>query len=211
MHLRYYPKSLWNDQEYYIQMLVEKIDLCSLFKPICEKYKIPIATSKGWAAIRQRKEMIGRFDRYQDEGKTPVLLYCGDFDPAGLRISDTIKSNLDQLYGATGWRTTKLIVDRFGLDYDFIIENNLTWIDNLETGSGGDLASNTPDHHKDYVQSYLSQYGERKCEANAIVVAPQMGRQLCEAAINKYIPANSVETSIKSSSGSNRRKSKATS
>ena len=198
-HRSYYPKSFWDDQPYYIQMLVEKIDLRSLFEPICRKYNIPIATAKGWSAIGQRKEIANRFRWHEDEGRIPVLLYCGDFDPAGLQISNFIKSNLDDIYGATGWNTDNLIVDRFGLDYDFIIGNNLTWIDNLVTGLDSKKGTNDlsnpkhPDHYKEYVQNYLKQYGARKVEANAIVIVPEIGRALCEATINKYIPAYSVD------------------
>ena len=110
-HNRYYPKSFWDGQQYFVQMLVEKIDLRSLFEPICRRYSIPIATAKGWAAIGQRKEMVRRFKMHENYGRIPVLLYCGDFDPAGLRISDFIKSNLDDIYGATHWKTDNLIID----------------------------------------------------------------------------------------------------
>jgi hypothetical protein len=196
-HEDYFPKSFWDDQDYYVQMLVEKIGLRNLFMPICEKYKIPIATAKGWAAIRQRKEMIFRFKEHEAEGQTPVLLYCGDHDPAGLHISNFINSNLDELYGATRWGPENLIIDRFGLNYDFIIENNLTWINNLKTGNKtgiNDLSNpKHTDHNKEYVQSYLSKYGPRKVEANAIVVIPEVGRKLCEDVINNYVSSASVD------------------
>jgi len=196
-HEYYYPISFWDDQQYYVQMLVEKVDLKTLFEPTCRRYNIPIATSKGWSSIRQRKVLIRRFQEYEHQGKTPVLIYCGDFDPAGLVISDYLKSNIDKLYGATHWRSTNLIVDRFGLNYDFIVGNNLSWIDNLETGSKGnikDLANpKHKDHFKPYVQDYLKKYGARKVEANAIVVAPDMGRQLCLDAISKYISSEAVD------------------
>jgi len=44
---QYNGVSFWDDQKYYVQMMVEKIDLVSLFEPICRKYKIPIANGKG--------------------------------------------------------------------------------------------------------------------------------------------------------------------
>jgi len=195
-HLNYYPISFWAGQPYYIQMLVEKIDLKSLFEPICAKYAIPIATTKGWAAIRQRKELVRRFRDCEAEGQTPVLLYAGDHDPAGLRISDFLKSNLEEIYGATHWLPTNLVIDRFGLNYDFIIDNNLSWIENLETGNKGKINDLSDprhrDHHLPYVQDYLGQYGARKVEANAIVVAPEMGRKLCEETIGKYIDADDL-------------------
>lgn len=193
-HKHYNPMSFWEGKPYFLQMLVEKIDLKSLFAPICDEYSIPIATTKGWSSISQREELIGRFKEHEDQGRWPVLLYCGDFDPAGLVISDYIKENLADLRKATGWTPDKLTVDRFGLNYDFIVKNNLTWIDNLETGSGQNLADpRHNDHRKPYVQDYLKQYGARKVEANAIVVVPEMGRDLCRAAINKYIPAAAVQ------------------
>ena len=192
--LQYYPKPFWDDQPCYIQMLVEKIDLRSLFEPICEKYNIPIATAKGWASIRQRKEIVSRYQEYERQSKTPVLLYCGDLDPSGKLISDNIKSNLDSLCRATGWRPTNLVIDRFGLNKDFVDENELTWIDNLETGSGKNLSyPKHRDHFKPYVQDYIKEIGIRKCEANTLVVAPEMGRQLCQSAIDEYISAAAAQ------------------
>jgi hypothetical protein len=189
----YKPFGFWDEQEYFVQMLVEKKDLRTLFEPICNKYHIPIANAKGWSSINQRYRMIERFKGYEAEGKQGVLLYCGDFDPKGLVISDTLRKNLNDLEAATEWRADNLIIDRFGLNYDFIIENNLTWIDNLETG-GKDKEKKRPlddpqhpDHNKDYVQDYIKKYGVRKCEANALITRPKQGRELCRQAINKYI------------------------
>jgi len=50
----WYTPDWWEGEEYYIQMLVEKIDLKTLFFPICVQYHIPIATSKGWSSMLQR-------------------------------------------------------------------------------------------------------------------------------------------------------------
>ena len=84
-------------------------------------------------------------------------------------------------------------IDRFGLNYDFIQENNLTWIDNLETGSGKRLDDpRHPDHKKPYVQNYIKQFGVRKVEANALVTRVTAGRKLCEDAILKYIDLDGV-------------------
>jgi hypothetical protein len=66
----------------------------------------------------------------------------------------------------------------------------LSWIDNLETSSGMRLDDpRHPDHSKSYVQDYLRQFGATKCEANALVVAPEAGRDLCRRAILEHVPA----------------------
>ena len=92
-----------------------------------------------------------RFEEMEDAGKQCVLLYCGDHDPGGLAISDFLQSNFEDLSDAVGWFPDNLIIDRFGLNYDFIEENNLTWIDNLETSSGGRL--DDPRHNKTPTQA----------------------------------------------------------
>jgi hypothetical protein len=140
-----------------------------------------------------RASMMERFNEQESNGKRCVLLYCGDFDPGGLNISETILSNLHDLDDAVGMPFS-LEVDRFGLNYDFIIENNLSWVENLETASGKQLDSpRHRDHYKPYVQSYLAQYGVRKVEANALVTRPDAGRQLCRDAILKYIDTDMVD------------------
>ena len=190
-HLYYKPFSKWEHQKYFIQMLVEKADLVSLFEKLCKQFSIPLTSGKGWSGIGQRKQIIHKFKQYESEGKIPVLLYCGDFDPKGLEISKAMRKNLDDLEGATGWNTQNLIIDRFGLNYDFIKEAELTWIDNLETSSKNKINDLSDpkhrDHHQEYVQTYLKRYGARKCEANALVTAPEMGRKLCLDSILKYL------------------------
>lgn len=196
----YYTSNWWDDEDHYIQMIVEKIDLVSLFKPVCRNYHIPIATTSGWASMLMRANYASRFRYYEEKGYKCVLLYCGDHDPAGLQISKFLRSNLEDLKdirwsrGAKGYDPEDLIIERFGLDAPFITRYNLSWIDNLITGSGKDLAHPShPDNAKKYVQDYLANYGARKCEANALVVAPQAAEKLVTDAIEKYLGTDAVQ------------------
>lgn len=197
---KYYTPDWWDGEEYYIQMVVEKIDLKTLFTPVCREYHIPIATSKGWSSITQRAEYAKRFKQAEEMGLKCVLLYCGDHDPDGLRIGDFLRKNIRDLSrirwtdGTEGYDPSDLIIDRFGLNYDFIEENSLTWIENLITGSGKNLASPLhPNFRLPYVQDYLRKYGERKCEANAIVVRPEAGRDLCRRIIEGYLGSGALD------------------
>lgn len=197
---KWYEPNWWRDEKYYIQMIVEKIDLVTLFLPVCEKYHIPIANSKGWSSMLQRAEYARRFKEAEDNGLECVLLYCGDHDPDGLRISDFITKNLEDLRNITwedgmkGYDPENLIIERFGLNDDFIEMHGLTWIDNLITGSGKNLASPV---HKNfrmpYVQEYLKKFGERKCEANAIVPIPDVARSFVEEEIKKWIGEDALD------------------
>jgi hypothetical protein len=193
-HERYLPFSFWDDLDVYVEMWVEKIDLRSLFSPICAEFSIPIANVVGWNDINCRAATARRFKKWEAKGKQCVLLYCGDHDPGGLNISDFIRSNLNDIGGAVGWYPDNLKIVRFGLNADFIERNRLTWIDNLETASGGRLDDpRHHDHDKSYVQSYLQQFGVRKVEANALVVRPEAGREMCRQTILQYVPADAID------------------
>src|SRR5262249_51491407 len=58
----------------------------------------------------------------------------GEFDACENFITDCRKTG--DLSAPVGWSPDNLIIERFGLNFDFIEANNLTWIDNLETSSG---------------------------------------------------------------------------
>jgi len=186
----WYTPNWWKDEKYYVQMVVEKIDLKTLFEPVCEAHHIPIATSKGWSSLLMRATYARRFREAEEMGLKCVLLYCGDHDPDGLRIGKFLRSNLydvQDIYwedGAKGYCPDDLVIDRFGLNYDFIQENKLSWINNLITGSKRNLADPShKNHNMKYVQDYLKRFGARKCEGNALVKRPQQARELCKSVI----------------------------
>jgi len=211
----YYTPDWWEGEKYYVQMLVEKIDLKTLFEPVCRKFHIPIATGSGWQSMRQRAEYGRRFKEAETIGLKCVLLYCGDFDPDGGRIIDKLRGNLEGVSnstwtdGACGYDPKNLKIDPFGLKYDFIIANKLTWIDNLFTARKGrylakvvdgkivqgktDKGRPHPNFHLPYVQDYLKKYGVRKCEANALIIIPDESKALCRQAIEKYLGDDAEE------------------
>jgi len=203
--------SFWEEQGCYIQVLVEKVDLRELFAPVCAEYNIPIATSKGWPSKLQRAKMIARFAQWEQKGKIPILLLAGDFDPAGKQITDKYEGMLDQpdwivptapeseappVYTDSGerathfpgWTPDSLIIERFALEQDQIEEASLTWINNLITGSGKDLADpEHKEHQQEYVQDWLAKVGEQKCEANALVTEPERARDIIRDKIEENL------------------------
>lgn len=199
-HLRWMRKiyhhkddiTFWENQKYYIQMVVEKIDVRNLFDDICEHYHIPISSAKGWSDLLLRYYLALRFKEAEEIGLKPVLLYYGDFDPAGILIANKFKKNLADIQKASGYDPKNLIVDRFGLTIDFIQKHNILWIDNLKTGSKKDLSNPThPDHNKPYVKGYIQKYGVKKCEANAILPIRDFAKQDCKNVIQKYLGTKS--------------------
>lgn len=187
----------WQNQEYYIEMMVEKKDLLNLFKDTCEKYHVSIANAKGWSDLISRGQLARRFQQAEKLGLKPVLLYFGDFDIGGLLIADQLKSNMKDIEKATGYDPEGLTIDHFGLSFDFINTYKLTWIDGKDFVSGSGKA---PDKTKRHVQEYIAKYGERKCEANAVLGIHEPNViALLEATIQKYLknPFDVYDNAIK--------------
>jgi hypothetical protein len=126
-----------------------------------------------------------------------LILVSSDHDPKGLQISDLRKRlQMMEQQPSVDWVVPspdddQFVIDRFGLNADFINRAGLTWIDNLVTSTGKDLANqHHPDHYEPYVQDYIEQFGVHKCEADALVVQPELGRQLARDAIERYVDAD---------------------
>jgi hypothetical protein len=88
-----------------------------------------------------------------------------------------------------------LIIDRFGINPDFIRRELLTWIHGLSTGNPNtpNLADpRHPQHHHADVQAYLKKYGARKVEASALVVKPEAARDVCRDAILRYVDGSRI-------------------
>lgn len=203
----YYTPDWWEGEKYYIQMLVEKGDLVNLFSPVTDEYHIPVAATRGWSSDLQIALTARRFGEAQERGLKGVLLCCFDMDPSGVDIFKKILVHLDKLKGVkwldgtSGYDPKDLILDRFGLNLDFIDANNLMWIDNLITARKKDLTNpNHPHYNFPYMAKYRkmleSRYGKgnwkRKCEANALVVIPQKSEDLCRSAIEKYLGSEAL-------------------
>ncbi|NKK92085.1 hypothetical protein GFL95_12725 [Rhizobium leguminosarum bv. viciae] len=189
----YTPISIWQGLDTYVEVLVEKVDLKVLFRPVCRRYRVPLTNGKGSNDINSRRRMLQRYRAHAECGRNLVLLYAGDHDPAGLDIARVIKSNLMECANIrdVGFDPTPIEVARVGLTVEQIDALDLPWIDNLETGSGKNLADpRHPDHRKPYVQDYIATHGPRKVEANALARNPAAAQDLIESAINGYIPPN---------------------
>ena len=218
----YRPVSYWKHQSYYPIVMVEKVDLIGLFRPVLPD-AVKIVNFRGWADVNSRVEVIREMIWAEENGMEPVLLYCGDHDPAGLQISDTLRDQFREIaitlnYCEELWdeeveayeeqdgdwialdrdeltpMTDSLKIIRFGLNQAQIEQGGLTWIENLETSGGKDLSdARHPDHHKPYVQQYLYAYGAKKVEANALIANPNLGRRIMREAIWRWLDRDAVE------------------
>ena len=204
--------NFWKTQEYYIQMMVEKVDLVGAFSPLCKKYRIPLASTKGEPDLNSRLILARRFKEAEDIGLKCIFLYYGDFDPGGFRISDFLKKHVIDVEKDSNYDATNLTVERVGLNEQFIIDNKIQWINNLISSKGKDIWQcyqhylKTGEKYRTTKKgkrilntkidkneiAYCKKYGERKMEALAIlpeVIMKEAVKDL-ENTIEKYLGKN---------------------
>lgn len=185
LYQKYPGSDFWIDKDYFMIMLVEKIDLKdTVYGPICDKYHIPIANARGWSNITTRGYIIDFFDEAWSRDQSPVILYAGDFDPTGLFMGseDQLKKNIRE-YRLKPWLDEMEHI-RVGINEDFIQEHDISWIENLESASG-----KPADTSKSWVSNYVQQHGRRKVEANALITSDVRGdaQEEFEEILDDYI------------------------
>jgi hypothetical protein len=88
-----YRRERWSDQEYYVEVIVEKNALIGVLDPICRKYHISIFPNVGYGSTTVIHELAERFENKKD--KKCVLLYFGDHDPSGEDMVRDINNRLE--------------------------------------------------------------------------------------------------------------------
>lgn len=88
---------LWlADQPYYPEILIEKKALEGVFAKPCAKWDVAVGACKGYPSLTFLYELSERLRDAQSEGKKPIILYFGDYDPSGEDIPRSIGENLQK-------------------------------------------------------------------------------------------------------------------
>jgi Uncharacterized conserved protein len=92
-----YNIDIWKDQPNYIELLVEKDTLVSLFENIVYEYKINLSVTKGYNSLTEIYLLYKRLEEKKDLNKDVYILYVGDLDPSGLDMDRDIRARLKAL------------------------------------------------------------------------------------------------------------------
>lgn len=187
----YTPYSIEEFTGVHIELWIEKVGLLGLFEDPAGKYSIPITPGKGRPDIHSRVALLQRCAKHEEN----VVLMFGDHDVAGLSMTAGLEKVLRDVFRSSGLKKwPNLTFRRIGLNPDTIERLGLTWIDNLETGSGKDLSDPSHKQHRDAnVQDYLARFGARKCEADAISTHPEEVEAIIDEAVAELVPPLSVD------------------
>lgn len=89
-----YNKNRWENQEIYPEVFIEKKALQGVFEPVCNEWDVALNPCKGYPSLTFQHDASNRFQEAIDAGKTPIILYFGDYDCSGEDIPRSIGETL---------------------------------------------------------------------------------------------------------------------
>lgn len=153
-------KNRWENQPFYVEVFIEKKALQGVFQKPCRNNRVALGACKGYPSLTFLNDTKERFQNAINNGKEPVIIYFGDYDPSGEDIPRSIKQNLWD-FGVD------LKVDRIALMEHQVVEWNLP---HAPVKQGDSRTANWD--------------GLGQVELDAVSPSKLIG--LCEEAIEKY-------------------------
>jgi len=89
-----YSKNRWENQTIYPELFIEKKALIGVFEQPCLDMDIALCPCKGYPSLTYIHDAANRFKEARNDGKEPIILYFGDYDPSGEDIPRSIGETL---------------------------------------------------------------------------------------------------------------------
>jgi hypothetical protein len=94
-----YAEDLWDDQDYYPEVWVEKDALVGVIGLACSQRRVTHCSTRGNFGQLPMRDAGLRFAEKIDEGKTPVVLHLADHDPTGVEMTNDVTKRLELYAG----------------------------------------------------------------------------------------------------------------
>lgn len=88
---RSYRRSIWDDQDEYVEIWLEKDALAGVLEQVTDEYDVPLNVCRGFASFTFLKSAA---DIIKQVGKPTYIYYFGDYDPAGQEIPKNVERRL---------------------------------------------------------------------------------------------------------------------
>ena len=163
------PVNKWHNQTNYLELWYEKDALSSYFQNIADKWKIITFATRGFNSTTNNKETIERFNNHKN--KKCVILYCGDCDPYGIQIYQTLLKKIKNIE-----------IKRIALTNEQIKKFNLIEMP--------DMKGNTLTRER-----FIEKYGDKAYELDALSGKELMN--ILDDSISKYFIPNLYDNSYK--------------
>jgi hypothetical protein len=88
-----YRRSLWDDQDVYVEIWCEKDALAGVLYEVTAEFDVPLMVTRGYPSLSYLHDAAKTIAR---EEKPAFLYYFGDYDPSGVDISRNTEARLRQ-------------------------------------------------------------------------------------------------------------------
>jgi len=86
-----YRRAVWDEQDAYIEIWLEKDALAGVLYEITEPWDVPLMVTRGYASISY---LHSAAEAIREQGKPTFLYYFGDYDPSGLDITRAVEDGI---------------------------------------------------------------------------------------------------------------------
>lgn len=89
----HYRRSVWDDQDCYVEIWLEKDALAGVLYRITAAWDVPLMVTRGYPSLTFLNSAAETIDA---EEKPTYLFYFGDYDPSGLDIARAVEDGLEE-------------------------------------------------------------------------------------------------------------------
>ena len=161
---RQYRRDLWENQEWRLEVWIEKEALAGVIDTICQELDVPYLACRGYVSQSELYDAGKRFAGYVQQGQYVAVIHLGDHDPSGI---DMTRDNRDRLRLFSG---EHIEIERVALNYDQVEEYQPPPNPAKQTDSR--------------FVGYVDLYGDKSWELDAL--DPRVIRSLISTVVQKY-------------------------
>lgn len=88
---RFYRRALWDDQDAYVEIWLEKDALSGVLYDVTAEFDVPLMVTRGYPSISYLYEAA---EAIAETEKPAHLYYFGDYDPSGCDITRAVESGI---------------------------------------------------------------------------------------------------------------------
>lgn len=165
-----YKIDLWENQDFYIEIWVEKEALSGVIDDACYTYRVPYFSCRGYTSQSEQWAAGMRMVDKINDGKTVLVLHFGDHDPSGI---DMTRDNDERL---------KMFISAHADADNFSIKRMALNMDQVDEYNPPENPAKTTDSRFD---AYKRQFGTSSWELDAL--DPKVIKRLILDEVEKYI------------------------
>jgi hypothetical protein len=161
----------WEDQDYYVELWVEKQALAGVLGPIARRHHVTLMVNKGYSSASAMKASA---ERMISAGKEAIVLYLGDHDPSG---NDMVRDVRDRL-------------TEFGVD-DLTVKKLALTMAQIEQFDPPPNPAKVTDSR---AAAYIAEHGDSSWELDAL--PPAELNRIVTAAIAEYVDEDRMDATL---------------